>query len=171
MSPFTALRKPSPFHFTSLHFTFYFYFFQLSYQPFTSPYFANHIYNSLPFISLHFPSLFPFYRLQFPSLVFTFLTLVLKICVLPLEVPIAPSGSWFQLNCSLTSALEGGVWSASRPGRLYPRERPGTDCTGGWVGPGAGLHWCGKSRPTGIRSPDLPARSESLYRLRYPGSH
>jgi hypothetical protein len=29
---------------------------------------------------------------------------------------------------------------------------------------------CGKSRPTGIRSPDLPAHSESLYRLRYPGS-
>jgi hypothetical protein len=39
------------------------------------------------------------------------------------------------------------------------------------VGPGAGLDGCGKSRPTGIRSPDLPARSESLYRLRYPGSH
>jgi hypothetical protein len=29
------------------------------------------------------------------------------------------------------------------------------------VGPGAGLDRCGKSRPTGIRSPDLPARSES----------
>jgi hypothetical protein len=39
------------------------------------------------------------------------------------------------------------------------------------VGPGAGLDRCGKARPTGIRSPDLPARSESLYRLRYPGSH
>jgi hypothetical protein len=38
------------------------------------------------------------------------------------------------------------------------------------VGPGAGLDRCGKSRPIGIRSPDLPARSESLYRLRYPGS-
>jgi hypothetical protein len=38
------------------------------------------------------------------------------------------------------------------------------------VGPGAGLDRCGKSRPTGIRSPDLPARSESLYRLSYPGS-
>jgi hypothetical protein len=38
------------------------------------------------------------------------------------------------------------------------------------VGPGAGLERCGKSRPTGIRSPDLPAPSESLYRLRYPGS-
>jgi hypothetical protein len=62
------------------------------------------------------------------------------------------------------------VWSASRPGRLYPRERPGTHCTGGWVGPEAGLDRCRKSRPTGIRSPDLPARSESLYRLSYPGS-
>jgi hypothetical protein len=48
-----------------------------------------------------------------------------------------------------------------------PRERPGTHCTGGWVGPGAGLDRCGKSSRTGIRSPDLPARSESLYRLRY----
>jgi hypothetical protein len=35
------------------------------------------------------------------------------------------------------------------------------------VGPRAGLDSCGKSRPTGIRSPDRPARSESLYRLSY----
>jgi hypothetical protein len=39
------------------------------------------------------------------------------------------------------------------------------------VGPGAGLDRCGKSRPTGTRSPDLPVRSESLYRLRYPATH
>jgi hypothetical protein len=38
------------------------------------------------------------------------------------------------------------------------------------VGPGADADRCGKSRPTGIRSPDLPSRSESLYRLRYTGS-
>jgi hypothetical protein len=38
------------------------------------------------------------------------------------------------------------------------------------VGPGAGLDRWGKSRRTGIRFPDIPARSESLYRLRYPGS-
>ena len=39
------------------------------------------------------------------------------------------------------------------------------------MGPRAGLDGCGKSRPpsTGIRSPDLPARTESLYRLSYPG--
>jgi len=38
------------------------------------------------------------------------------------------------------------------------------------VGLRAGLDGCGKSRPpTGIRSPDSPARSEVLYRLSYPG--
>jgi len=35
------------------------------------------------------------------------------------------------------------------------------------VGLRAGLDRCGKSRPTGIRSPDRPARRQSLYRLRY----
>jgi len=53
---------------------------------------------------------------------------------------------------------------------LYPRERPCSHCIGGWVGPRAGLDGCGKSRPpAGIRSPDRPARSESLYRLSCPG--
>ena len=33
------------------------------------------------------------------------------------------------------------------PGRFSSQERPGTHCTGGWVGPRAGLHGCGKSRP------------------------
>jgi hypothetical protein len=34
----------------------------------------------------------------------------------------------------------------------------------------AGLNGCGKSRPPpGFDPPDRPARSESLYRLRYPG--
>jgi len=28
------------------------------------------------------------------------------------------------------------------PAALYPRERPGTHCTGGWVGPRAGLDRC-----------------------------
>jgi hypothetical protein len=40
-----------------------------------------------------------------------------------------------------TSVLDGGEWSASRPGRAFtPWERtPGTHCTGGWVGPRADL--------------------------------
>jgi hypothetical protein len=35
--------------------------------------------------------------------------------------------------------------AAVRP--LYPLERPGAHCTGGWVGPRAGLDVCEKSRP------------------------
>ena len=54
------------------------------------------------------------------------------------------------------------------PAAPHPRERPGTHCTGGWVGLRAGLDRCGKSRLTGIRSPDRPAHRQSLYRLRYP---
>jgi hypothetical protein len=41
---------------------------------------------------------------------------------------------------SLTSALDGVEWSASRPGRFTLRERaPGTHWIGGWVGPRAVL--------------------------------
>jgi hypothetical protein len=56
---------------------------------------------------------------------------------------------------------------STTPRPLYPRERPGTHCTEGWLGHRA---WtCAKNlAPTGIRSPDSPARSQSLYRLRYP---
>jgi len=52
------------------------------------------------------------------------------------------------------------------PAAIYPRERP--IFTGGWVGPRTGLERCGKSRPHRDSIPDRPARSQSLYRLRYP---
>jgi len=54
-------------------------------------------------------------------------------------------------------ALEGCEVLASLPGRSLPRERPGTHCTGGWVGP----VWIGTENlaPTRIRSSDRPARS------------
>jgi len=32
-----------------------------------------------------------------------------------------------------------GTGQQHDPAALYPRERPGTHCTGGWVGPRAGL--------------------------------
>jgi hypothetical protein len=46
-------------------------------------------------------------------------------------------GKWrYSSTHSWTLALDGGEWSASRPGRFTPRERaPGTHCIGGWVGP------------------------------------
>ena len=45
-----------------------------------------------------------------------------------------------------TSALDGGWWSAARPGRFTPREGPGTHCIGSRKGPRAGLDGYGKSR-------------------------
>jgi hypothetical protein len=50
-------------------------------------------------------------------------------------------GEWrYSSTHSLTSALEWGEWSASRPSRFTPRERaPGTHWIGGWVGPRAVL--------------------------------
>jgi hypothetical protein len=55
------------------------------------------------------------------------------------------------------------------PRPLYPREKSGTHRLGGWVGPRTGLEGVENLAPTGVRSPDLPARSKSLYRLSYPG--
>jgi hypothetical protein len=58
-----------------------------------------------------------------------------------------------QLHTFLTSALDGGEWSASRPGRFTPRESaPGASGMGGWVGPRACLDTVVKSSqpPPGI---------------------
>jgi hypothetical protein len=53
---------------------------------------------------------------------------------------------------SLTSAL-GGVKVKGTLWPLYPRERPGTHCTGGWVGLRAGLNGCGKSCHSSVFDP------------------
>jgi hypothetical protein len=46
------------------------------------------------------------------------------------------SGSMY----TFTSALDGGEWSASRPGRITPGKRtPGTHWIGGWMSTRAGL--------------------------------
>jgi len=69
----------------------------------------------------------------------------------------------------MTTTVEGGEGSVSRPGRSLP---PGKDTApiiqkAGWA---PGPVWKGAENlaSTGIRSPDRPARSQSLYRLRYP---
>ena len=76
----------------------------------------------------------------------------------------------YSCTVSLTSALDGGGWSTPRPGRF----NPGKDAVpivqeAGWASEPV---WTGEENlaPTGIRSSDRPARSMSLYRLRYPGS-
>jgi hypothetical protein len=66
-----------------------------------------------------------------------------------------------ELHAFLTSALDGGDWSASRPGHFTRRERT------------SGTHWieaglvAGVKRKfpalTGIRTPDHPTRSPALH--------
>jgi hypothetical protein len=76
----------------------------------------------------------------------------------------------------LTSELDGGEWSASRPGRFIPEERsPGTYWIGDWVGPRSGLDDVEKRKFLNLPGLELrplgrPTRRQSLYRLRYHGS-
>jgi hypothetical protein len=55
-----------------------------------------------------------------------------------------------------------GVGGQRHARPLYPRERPGTHCIGGWVGPRDGLDGCGKFCPHRDSIPDRPARSKLL---------
>ena len=47
------------------------------------------------------------------------------------------------------------VNAALRP--LYPRERPGTQCTGGWVGPQGRPRWVRKTSPPHRDSIPVPS--------------
>jgi hypothetical protein len=68
----------------------------------------------------------------------------------------AYGGVHVQINIFLTSALVGGEWSASRPGRFAP----GAHWTGGWVNPRAGVDNVEKILdPTGAQT--STARSSS----------
>jgi hypothetical protein len=62
---------------------------------------------------------------------------------------------------------------STTPRPLYPRERPGTRCTGGWVGPRAGLDVCEKSHPhrDSIPGPSSPQPVTIPTELPGPRSH
>jgi hypothetical protein len=80
------------------------------------------------------------------------------------------------IHISLTSALLGGEWSATRLGRFTPEERgPVTRWIGGWVDPRAALDDVEKRKfltlpGLEIRHLGRSAFCQSLYRLRYPSS-
>jgi hypothetical protein len=80
-----------------------------------------------------------------------------------------------QLKNPMTSS--GGEWSASRRGLFTPGERaPDIHWIGGWMDPRAGLYdmekWKFLTLPgLELRCLGRPASSQSLYRVRYPGSH
>jgi hypothetical protein len=79
------------------------------------------------------------------------------------------------MHVLLTSALVGGEWSASRPSCFISRETSlGIRLIGGCVDPRTGLDDVQKRKLLNLprlelRNLGCPARSQSLYRLRYPG--
>jgi hypothetical protein len=95
--------------------------------------------------------------------------------VVPLRSIEAHLGDRRYSSCSfLTSTLEEGEWSASRPGRaLPPGERaPGTHCIGGWVGPRAGLDAEVRGKILCLcqgSNHGRPVRSQTLYWPSYSG--
>jgi hypothetical protein len=80
------------------------------------------------------------------------------------------------MHIFLTSALAGGEWSVSRPGRFTPGERiSGLHWIGGWVEPRVGLN--DVETKNVLPLPGLELRplgrstlNQSLYRLSYPGA-
>jgi hypothetical protein len=71
------------------------------------------------------------------------------------------------IHVFLTSAVVGGEWSASHPGRFIPGERaPGTHWIGGWA---PEPFWTLQGLE--LLSLCRTACSQSLYRLSYRGSH
>jgi hypothetical protein len=71
----------------------------------------------------------------------------------------------------MASALEGGEWSAARPGRTLPQGKtryPLYKRLGGPQGRSGQVRKISPPPPSGIRFPGSPACSQSLYRLSYP---
>ena len=76
----------------------------------------------------------------------------------------------YSSTLSLTSALDWGGCSTPRPGRPTPGKETRYPLYRRMDGPQGRSERVRKNlAPTGIRSPGLSARIESLYRLRYPG--
>jgi hypothetical protein len=92
----------------------------------------------------------PSYQITYESTTWFEINTMVKVKVKGIVIPVlfnwAPRhegvlGEWmYSSTHSLTSALNGGEWSASRPCRFTPKERAtGTHWIGGWVGPRAVL--------------------------------
>ena len=71
----------------------------------------------------------------------------------------------------MTTALEGVRGQRHALAALYPEKDPVPIVQEVWWAPGPVLTLAENLSPTGIRSPDRPARSQSLYRLSYRAHH
>jgi hypothetical protein len=73
----------------------------------------------------------------------------------------------FSHTLSLTSEIHGGGWLTPRPDRFTPGKDPVPIVQEAGLAPGPAWTGAENLAPNEIRSPDRPARNESLYRLSY----
>jgi hypothetical protein len=95
----------------------------------------------------------------------------LSLCLIKHSAMKMYGGSEGTAPAYLTSALDGGEWSASHSCCFTPRENvPGTHWVGGWVGPRTSLDAVEKRKILQFweSNPRCPAHSPLLYRLSYP---
>ena len=71
----------------------------------------------------------------------------------------------------MTAALEGGEWSAARPGRTLPPGKTRYSLYRRLGGPQGRSRRAENLVPTGIRSRTAQPVAQSLYRLSYPAHH
>jgi len=102
---------------------------------------------------------------------FCIVSVKVKVKVTPEQATKAHSGYRYDSTLSLTSAIDGVEWPTPSPGRFAPGKDPvSITQEAGWI---AGPVWVGAEYLSliMIRSPDRPARSQSLYRMSYPRRH
>ena len=90
----------------------------------------------------------PRYVPFFPSFVHkTFTFGPCTVCSIKRQISLVTCQAGTQIILSLTWTLGGGAWSAPSSGRSVSWKGTLWYCTGGWVGPRAGLHNTGKFHP------------------------
>ena len=89
--------------------------------------------------------------------------------VIPLQARLWPRG-WveIQLYSSMIAALEGGEWSAARPGRTLPPGKTWYPLYRGLGGPQGRSGQAENLAPPGFDPRTVQAVAQSLYRLSYP---
>ena len=111
------------------------------------------------------PSIRPRYSFKCPKWWHYFK--VKKVTVHPRTAHEVPQGEQrYSSTLSLTFGARWGGWSTPRPGRFTLKK---DSVANGWAP--RPVWTCAENlAPTGIRSLDFPARTESIYRLHYRGS-
>jgi len=77
----------------------------------------------------------------------------------------------YNFTLSLTSVLDEVVSQRHAAAAIYRRENPGTHCTGGWVGPRAGLNLRKISSPPGFDPRTVQPGSSVAIPTELPGPH